>query len=287
MTKIHESLEDSNLEYVWFDFHGECKKMKWENLSKLVAIVKNNMLGYGHFMAELDVSFGQRELISSQTCRITSTQQGVMRTNCMDCLDRTNVVQSVFARQIALLQLHSLGVSAAPQGQPFEEFRYKDLEQSFRNAWTDNADICSLLYTGTPALKTDFTRTGKRSKAGAMNDGWNSMTRYFINNFHDGYNCDCLDLSQCQITAKQKLNPRGFLSPLKLAFAALFTTLFLTSFVLNTHFPYEAEPADDSSNWFKTLILRSLIYTSVFMVGMLGIFSNGKHFIDDSSRLDL
>jgi hypothetical protein len=24
--------------YTWFDFHGECKKMKWENLSKLVAI---------------------------------------------------------------------------------------------------------------------------------------------------------------------------------------------------------------------------------------------------------
>ena len=58
MTKIHESLEDSNIDYVWFDFHGECKKMKWENLSKLVAIVKNTMLGYGHFMAELDVSFG-------------------------------------------------------------------------------------------------------------------------------------------------------------------------------------------------------------------------------------
>ena len=70
------------------------------------------------------------------------------------------------------------------------------MEQRFRNAWTDNADRCSLLYTGTPALKTDFTRTGKRTKLGAINDGWNSITRYFINNFKDGYNCDCLDLSQ-------------------------------------------------------------------------------------------
>lgn len=101
MTQITEALEDKNIEYVWFDFHGECKNMKWENLSKLVAIVKEKLMGYGHFMAELDVSFGQRELINSQTCRIKSTQVGVMRTNCMDCLDRTNVVQGVFSRQIA------------------------------------------------------------------------------------------------------------------------------------------------------------------------------------------
>lgn len=100
-TKITEALQDPNVEYVWFDFHGECKKMKWENLSKLVDIVKQKMFSYGHFMAELQVGFGQRELISQETCQILSTQEGVMRTNCMDCLDRTNVVQSVFSRQIA------------------------------------------------------------------------------------------------------------------------------------------------------------------------------------------
>ena len=101
MTEIHQALNDPNIEYVWFDFHGECKKMKWENLSKLVDIVKEKMLSYGHFMAEIDVSFGQRQLINKQTCRILSVQSGVMRTNCMDCLDRTNVVQGVFSRQIA------------------------------------------------------------------------------------------------------------------------------------------------------------------------------------------
>jgi len=46
----------------------------------------------------------------------------------------------------------------------------------------------SILYSGTGALKTDFTRTGKRTILGALNDGKNSLTRYFINNFYDGYN---------------------------------------------------------------------------------------------------
>lgn len=39
------------------------------------------------------------------------TQNGVFRTNCMDCLDRTNVVQSVIARNILLSQLHSVRFS--------------------------------------------------------------------------------------------------------------------------------------------------------------------------------
>ena len=58
MTQMYESLGDSQIDYVWFDFHGECKNMKWENLSKLVAIVKDKMLSYGHFMAEMEVGFG-------------------------------------------------------------------------------------------------------------------------------------------------------------------------------------------------------------------------------------
>jgi len=36
---------------------------------------------------------------------VVSVQQGVFRTNCIDCLDRTNVVQSMFARQSLLHQL--------------------------------------------------------------------------------------------------------------------------------------------------------------------------------------
>jgi len=32
------------------------------------------------------------------------------------------------------------------------------MEEIFRKNWTFNADAISLLYTGTGALKTDFTR---------------------------------------------------------------------------------------------------------------------------------
>jgi hypothetical protein len=52
--------------------------------------------------------------------------------------------------------------------------------------WADHADTISKAYSGTGALKTDFTRTGKRTKEGAVKDGINSVMRYLKNNFYDG-----------------------------------------------------------------------------------------------------
>lgn len=48
-------------------------------------------------------------------------QEGVFRTNCMDCLDRTNVVQSVLARNVLLSQLFSVPT------------KYNDRPESLRN----------------------------------------------------------------------------------------------------------------------------------------------------------
>merc|ERR1712146_531302 len=48
--------------------------------------------------------------------------------------------------------------------------------------------------SGTGALKTDFTRTGKRSYKGAINDGINSVMRYYLNNLKDGSKQDSIDI---------------------------------------------------------------------------------------------
>ena len=167
----------------------------------------------------------------------------------MDCLDRTNVVQSVFARQISHIQLNLMNLQPSPKGKPFEEFKEKELELAFRNIWTDNADALSTLYTGTPALKTDFTRTGKRSTKGAIDDGINSLTRYYINNFTDGYNHDCLDLSQGKLKPEIKMNDRGPISMLKIAFVMLFGAIYATSMALASYFPIPNYQPNDSL-WF-------------------------------------
>jgi len=166
--------------------------------------------------------------MSNEATRIEKEQKGVIRTNCMDCLDRTNVVQSVFARQIGLKQLHDFGIGDSPQGSPFESF-FPLLEEAFREAWTNNANVISIAYTGTPALKTDFTRTGKRTMKGAIDDGVNSVQRYYINNLTDGYNLDCLDVCLGFIKPSKEVKKRGFLTPLKQMFITyLFLAILIT-----------------------------------------------------------
>ena len=67
-------------------------------------------------------------------------------------------------------------------------------EVSHRMLWADNADAISKLYAGTAALKGDFTRTGKRTKRGALDDGMNSLQRYYLNNFMDADRQEGVDL---------------------------------------------------------------------------------------------
>ncbi|RHY27914.1 hypothetical protein DYB32_006438 [Aphanomyces invadans] len=129
-----------------------------------------------------------RYFSKSATGQVTSTQSGVVRTNCMDNLDRTNVVQSLFARRSLLLQVGE-SVQGNVLTSPFDSF-----EKTFKNVWGNNADAISFLYAGTGALKTDFTRTGKRTTRGALQDGYNSVLRYILNNFYDGHRQDAMDL---------------------------------------------------------------------------------------------
>ncbi|KAJ8303637.1 hypothetical protein KUTeg_020033 [Tegillarca granosa] len=169
--------QNQNVRYEYFDFHHECKRMRWDRLSILVNRLAEDTKRFGCFMLQKDGT-------------VVSHQNGIFRTNCIDCLDRTNVVQSLFARVIAEEQLKRLGVLEG--GQSVAD--YGSFNNLFNNIWADNADIISKQYAGTGALKTDFTRLGKRTNFGLLMDGWNSLIRYFKNNFSDGFRQDSIDL---------------------------------------------------------------------------------------------
>ncbi len=174
-----DRLSSPALTYVWFDFHKECKGMKYGNLAKLMHSIASNMERSGVFTQAGGV--------------VQSIQSGVVRTNCMDNLDRTNVVQSLIARWALLFAVQGKSsladANADVLSSPFPAF-----ERQFKALWADHADAMSNLYSGTGALKTDFTRTGKRTLAGAMQDGHRSLVRYFLANFEDGRTQDAWDL---------------------------------------------------------------------------------------------
>jgi len=177
---VRKKITSPLLHYVWFDFHQETKqKGKWKNLSKLITQVDENFRKQMFFA-------------KSATGTVTSWQIGVVRTNCMDNLDRTNVVQSLFARRSLMMQLGRNDVLADTShvlDTPFKAF-----EKKYKSVWANNADAISQMYAGTGAIKVDFTKTGKRTLKGMFNDGVNSMKRYYINNFTDGVKQDAIDL---------------------------------------------------------------------------------------------
>lgn len=94
------------------------------------------------------------------------------------------MVQSIIARHHLLDVLHKNGIIEAPSDIYLSPLP-SSLETAFRETWFLNGNTMSMLYAGTPALKTDFTRFGKRTVKGMIDDGINSVTRYFINNFID------------------------------------------------------------------------------------------------------
>ncbi|XP_034951081.1 phosphatidylinositide phosphatase SAC1 [Chelonus insularis] len=163
-----------DVRYEAFDFHAECRHMRWDRLNILMDRLAHDQEQMGYFLLSKDGA-------------LISAQDGVFRTNCIDCLDRTNVVQSMLAKRALTDALGKLGILRNLEDHP-------SFEKLFKEVWADNADTISIQYSGTGALKTDFTRTGKRTQLGAIRDGINSVTRYYKNNFADGFRQDSINL---------------------------------------------------------------------------------------------
>jgi len=156
-----------------FDFHEKCKT-SYDNVAELIRNLSPELERMGLFHRD-------------SSGRVVSNQIGTVRTNCLDCLDRTNLVQSFIGRYFMVKMLRTFNVS-------WDEKENIILEKIFKEAWASNGDAISLQYAGTGALKSDFTRTGKRQTKGVMKDGVNSLSRYYINIFKDSLRQAAIDL---------------------------------------------------------------------------------------------
>ncbi|KAJ7709765.1 SacI homology domain-containing protein [Mycena rosella] len=160
-------LADKDAVYHEYDFHTETKGMKYENISKLIDAMERTFEHQGYLWISDNL--------------IMSMQKGVFRINCIDCLDRTNVVESAFARYVLNNQLGAIALL-----NPSMEGR-TETDNVFNDVWANNGDAISRAYAGTSALKGDFTRTGKRDLGGMLNDGVNSLARMYTSTFSDWF----------------------------------------------------------------------------------------------------
>ncbi|XP_016961024.1 phosphatidylinositide phosphatase SAC2 isoform X2 [Drosophila biarmipes] len=175
--------------YVTFDFHDYCRGMRFENVSALIDAVGPEAGAMGFHWRD------QRGMICNQ--------KSVFRVNCMDCLDRTNVVQTAIGKAVLESQLVKLGLS--PPYTPIPE----QLKSPFMVLWANNGDIISRQYAGTNALKGDYTRTGERKFSGMMKDGMNSANRYYLARFKDSYRQATIDLMLGNQVSSESLSALG------------------------------------------------------------------------------
>lgn len=75
--------------HVVFDYHQECRGGNQANLAKLRQKVEQQLQEFGYYHANGNDIF--------------SVQSGTIRTNCLDCLDRTNCVQTFFGLEVKKL----------------------------------------------------------------------------------------------------------------------------------------------------------------------------------------
>ncbi|KRK03049.1 phosphatidylinositide phosphatase SAC2 isoform X2 [Drosophila yakuba] len=180
---------NDRLIYVTFDFHDYCRGMRFENVSALIDAVGPEAGAMGFHWRD------QRGMICNQ--------KSVFRVNCMDCLDRTNVVQTAIGKAVLESQLVKLGLS--PPYTPIPE----QLKSPFMVLWANNGDIISRQYAGTNALKGDYTRTGERKISGMMKDGMNSANRYYLARFKDSYRQATIDLMLGNQVSSESLSALG------------------------------------------------------------------------------
>jgi hypothetical protein len=167
--QLTSSLGQADVHYEAFDFHKECSKMRYDRL----VLLKDQLSQYafGYFQktkGAVNLTQVRTKAIPARQYAFStfSSQRGVFRTNCMDCLDRTNVVQAYLAADVLAKILSSWGVLNTDSVAELE--RNEAFLKVYRNSWADHANLISVQYAGTGALKTDFTRTGMRSHYGVL-----------------------------------------------------------------------------------------------------------------------
>uniref|UniRef100_A0A669P8P8 Synaptojanin-2 n=1 Tax=Phasianus colchicus TaxID=9054 RepID=A0A669P8P8_PHACC len=149
-----------------FDYHQFAKGGKTEKLENLLRPqLKLHWEDFGVFAKGENVS--------------PRLQTGTFRMNCLDCLDRTNSVQSFIALEILLTQLEILGLNSRSIVERFVE--------SYKAMWTLNGHNLSKVFTGSRALE------GKH-KVGKLKDGARSVSRTIQSNFFDAVKQEAIKL---------------------------------------------------------------------------------------------
>ncbi|XP_064954056.1 phosphoinositide phosphatase SAC2-like isoform X2 [Musa acuminata AAA Group] len=122
--------------------------------------------------------------------KILKFQKGVLRTNCIDCLDRTNVAQYAYGLAALGYQLHALG---------FMDLLKVDLDSPLADdlmaLYERMGDTLALQYGGSAAHNKIFSeRRGQWKAATQSQELFRTIQRYYSNAYMDAEKQDSINL---------------------------------------------------------------------------------------------
>ncbi|KAL6857122.1 hypothetical protein ACP4OV_018504 [Aristida adscensionis] len=117
-------------------------------------------------------------------------QTGVLRTNCIDCLDRTNVAQYAYGLAALGRQLHAMGLTNVSKIHPDSS-----VASALMEMYQSMGDALAHQYGGSAAHNTVFPeRQGKWKATTQSREFLKSIKRYYSNTYTDGEKQDAINL---------------------------------------------------------------------------------------------
>ncbi|QDZ25839.1 phosphoinositide phosphatase SAC1 [Chloropicon primus] len=114
-------------------------------------------------------------------------QQGVLRTNCIDCLDRTNVAQFAYGLYALSQQMHVLGITSAEQKESTSTLNPRSaVATELMNLYEAMGDCLAYQYGGSEAHSKFFKRQkGSWEVTTQSKDMMTSFRRFYSNTYTD------------------------------------------------------------------------------------------------------
>lgn len=118
---------------------------------------------------------------NGKTLQETKLQNGIIRTNCIDCLDRTNAAQFITCKEALSHQLASLGL--VPDGTSLDYD--SDLINILTEMFHDHGDTIAVQYGGSNLVNTMDSYRRINQWSSHTRDMLNSVKRIYSNSFMD------------------------------------------------------------------------------------------------------
>lgn len=168
--------EGKKIQYFSFDMSRHSKK-NLDVIGPIQAIAANAMSQIGFFHNGINLS-------------TTKLQKGIIRTNCIDCLDRTNAAQFIICKEALTHQLRSLKIISETQNLDYDS----DLINVVTEIFHDHGDTIAIQYGGSNLVNTMDSYRRINQWSSHTRDMLNSIKRMYSNSFMDSIRQEAINL---------------------------------------------------------------------------------------------